>query len=991
MSCIQLNSVDYRHVSRTHCTVECVNGQLVLTDVSSSTGTYVNNRMFSRNAPGSVSLEEGDVIGIGCPTMGEDSYYQIQTHALLFRVCRKRERIPTVKTEDNVIEISDDESVGESFKPSSAAPTTLEQEVEECEQPDEPSLPPLLHTKDETGSRSPIKAELPYQSDTEMNGVPLPPLQKKPDTPTSENSDDSVVIVLDDEYTDQHYSQMVLENIKTESVDVPDEGQDANDCDDVLRTSGEWFSKLNNTVEWPFGRPDRQTILCDPKPMRKRRCSVIDNAIEPSGTTAGVSRQPFPSESPCKPVPKRRFSVVEAEKIVKQKMKRRASVSDRSMGSKKKEYQRQIAKKLQEVAAKESAQKSLEARQLIGAQQKTGVTLPRVKSTPNRGDFLMDPIATCSKKAPAKDTVSRPSYEDGIVCTQSTTLEELPCLDEVVENRSDSWIPGRYTCQMKVFSDQLAMEVDHDNSITFRPITTISPHIRQVLGLCMLQHSRILPIILDPEQNREQVVVPGNGFKKHIKVRKEILARIPPNALNEGQMNVMLSVLEECCLGESPSVSLIQGPPGTGKSRVISQLALEIWRFRRPGMKVMICAQSNTAVDVIALKLFNLRNDLAEGHRFNLVRIGTWDKIDPSCRSIFLEQLAYQKMQDKRLLPNDGHIKLEELQRRLGSLKCDARREFESTKRDIIEKADIVCSTLGSCHAVGTLCEAIIFDVCIIDEATQCTEPCSLVPLQYDMTKLVLVGDIKQLRATVLANKSMQAGLCDSLFSRMYNWFHKANLSAGIKTLNVQYRMHPEICSWPNNFFYEGRLISHSTAAAGGKLPLLPYVVLSLGYDQELTQIQHQIYNRDELVFVVKLLKQVLKYCRKDTSVAIITPYQRHKSEMVYELKRNQLQQIAVHSIDSVQGKEFDVVFVSLARSIGTGFLNSGERINVALTRARHSLILCGNFGSLVTTPVWSALLKDAEERKVLHELEGSCADTDVNSIVKKLRILPNI
>ncbi|XP_052859682.1 uncharacterized protein LOC128266932 [Anopheles cruzii] len=936
MSCIHLNSVDYRHVSRTHCTVECVNGQLVITDDSSSTGTHINGqKILNKKNRGTEILKEGDVIGIGCPAMYDDSYYQIQKHALLFRVCRHRPRVPTVKTEDNVIVISDDESLGETtngMSPSSAAPTTLEQKVEQCEPPDKPFLPPLLHANEETGSRSPNKVELPYQSDSEINDVELPPLHRIPDSPVHENSEDSTVIVLDDdEYTDQHYSQMVLENIKTESVDVPDEGQDANDCPDVL--------------------------------LSER--SVLDV-------------------------------------------------------SKKKEHHKQIAKKLQEVAAKESTQKTLEARQRIGAQQKTGVTLPRLELRHDIWDYykkssrlwyvrLTDTtVGENTLKVFHCEVHTRGRNDMPLLSAGMIGVLDYPTLDgqrnrcfgHIIRNikacfsGSNNNSAGtsfqRYTCQMNMLSDQLVMEKHKDDSITFRPITSISSHIRQAIGLCMMEHSRILPIILDPEQNREQVVVPENAFKKHSKVRMETVARITPNALNEGQMNVMLSVLEECCLVESPSVSLIQGPPGTGKSRVISQLALELWRFRRPAMKVMICAQSNTAVDVIAAKLIDLRNDLAEGHRFNLVRIGAGDKIDASCRSIVLEQIVYQKMQDKRLLPNDGHIKLEEVIKRLSSLKMDARRDCESTKRDIMEAADIVCTTLGSCHVIAAYCDTI-FDVCIIDEASQCTEPSSFVPLQYDMTKLVLVGDVKQLPATVVSNKSKQAGFCDSLFSRMYKWFHRANFSAGIKMLNVQYRMHPEICSWPNNHFYDGRLICHPTTAAGGKLPLLPYLVLSLGYDQELTQIQHQVYNRDELVFVVKLLKQVLTYCRKDTSVAIITPYQRHKSELVFELKRNQLQQIAVHSIDSVQGKEFDIVFVSLARSIGTGFLNSGERINVALTRARHSLILCGNFGSLMRTPVWSALLKDAQERKVLHELEGVCADTDVNSIVKKLRIRPNL
>uniref|UniRef100_A0A182JF45 AAA+ ATPase domain-containing protein n=1 Tax=Anopheles atroparvus TaxID=41427 RepID=A0A182JF45_ANOAO len=570
---------------------------------------------------------------------------------------------------------------------------------------------------------------------------------------------------------------------------------------------------------------------------------------------------------------------------------------------------------------------------------------------------------------------------------------------------------------------------------SFCPITTIMAHLRGIRGLHFLEFSPLLPNMLSPVCNDSVRVTPGSAFDDKPEVRDAIVARIQPGTLNEVQMGVVLSTLEECSRWDEPSISLIQGPPGTGKSRVISHLALELMyiepRFSRP--KVLICAQSNTAVDVIAKRLMCLQKSRDPDNKFELLRIGTREKVDERCLSIFIDDLVKTKVEtgDQRIVgretnnnmrdtyrselvildsrirkleqdlannPDVNRSRLDECYQRrarlneqlshttAGSSYMSAEQRISAEKKArvlLIDRANIVCTTLGSCSLLESYCPKAYYDVCIIDEATQCTELNSLLPLMYGMSKMVLVGDINQLPATVLDQESIKAGFRQSLFSRLQN----ACRADKIKMLTVQYRMHPEISRWPNEYFYKGQLKNDPSTyeAARGTCSLKPYLVVSLSYDQELTQIQHEIYNRDEIEFVVGLLKGMVQSCRKESSIAIITPYQRHKVEIMNQLRKNSLKQVQVHSIDSVQGKEYDVVIVSLARSNGAGFLNSPERINVALTRARQCLVLCGNFGCLRQKPVWKSLLENAEKRDLFVHVRGDSITHATDSVLQRL------
>lgn len=561
-------------------------------------------------------------------------------------------------------------------------------------------------------------------------------------------------------------------------------------------------------------------------------------------------------------------------------------------------------------------------------------------------------------------------------------------------------------------------------------LTQINLHMRQFVVLLNLENSPLLDNILSPRSNFYSNSQPSEDRPKY--KGKE--------GLNREQGDILLSVFGNCLDVSRPHIMLIQGPPGTGKSRLISNLVLQLHRGTMSStrrMKILICAQSNTAIDVIVLKLVKLFRLLSKEEQGNILRTGTANKVNQECKMVFLdtlarrhvnEQIKCRKLRDEDPSFETFYIERESLERKLKHLEYRTtqggkaaqnsiimdeiqklRERLERIKRilpdnvdnmdlqdkerwgmesrakkQLVSKADIICTTLGSCGSLNEYNQSLKFDVCIIDEATQCTEISSFTPLQYGIKKLILVGDIKQLPPFVFSRECAEAGLKNSLFARIQQSFVGTNLE-GVKMLTTQYRMHPEIVKWPNEFFYEGKLKSNPEATKCEGFPFKPYTVFSLEYSQNMTQSAHQIYNHEEIEFVIKLLSEIMKCCHRHTTIAIITPYTRHKREIEKFLAAKKIAQVSVLSIDSVQGQEYDVVIISLARSVGTGFLGSPQRLNVALTRARKCLIVCGNFADLKDNAVWSSLLDDAEKRKLHYHIADDDEYDDVNTFVEKV------
>ncbi|XP_043283198.1 probable helicase senataxin [Venturia canescens] len=517
---------------------------------------------------------------------------------------------------------------------------------------------------------------------------------------------------------------------------------------------------------------------------------------------------------------------------------------------------------------------------------------------------------------------------------------------------------------------------------------------------------------------------------------------ITKDNLNARQLEAVVRVTD-AVVRKLPKICLIQGPPGTGKSKVIVNLVTEILygegRYsNNKKMRILVCAPSNAAIDEIALRLLDVRKTIpGPENRFKMVRIGKLERMHPTVKSISLQALAKKDVkmstenylspaftidsvnEEKRLLtakinakeqellsaqkrnaPNVSYLSktLAECRSRLDLL--NNRRPFEridpkelaklekGAETTYLMNADVITCTLKSCYT--NMMESSFGDsgqeisVCIVDEATQCAEAETLIPLMLGVRTLVLVGDTNQLPATIISRKAKQLGLDQSLFARIQSCFPKKDKSPVIH-LNTQYRMSWPVAFWPNKFFYDGLL--HNSANLES-LPFHFYKVLNL----DAIQNEEVFSNTQEATFIAKVLytlmaRSRLDHTKRPVRVGIITPYNKQKTMIPTEIEKciKPLPESTksklvydVNTVDGFQGQERDVIVMSCVRSSGIGFLSDRQRLCVALTRAKHSLILCGNFKTFEKDSMWNALLSDAKSRGCYTKIKATASPDEI-------------
>eukprot|EP00435_Cladocopium_sp_Y103_P007142 s3004_g2.t1 len=271
----------------------------------------------------------------------------------------------------------------------------------------------------------------------------------------------------------------------------------------------------------------------------------------------------------------------------------------------------------------------------------------------------------------------------------------------------------------------------------------------------------------------------------------------------------------------------------------------------------------------------------------------------------------------------------------------------------------------------------------LVDEAAQAVEAETLIPLCLRPKQLVLVGDPNQLSATVCHSESAKsAKFCRSMMERLMA------LGQDYIMLQEQYRMHPEISRFPSQRFYGGRLIDVTTTStevlasrpSPGGVYLPPYAVVNVAGREEENRRRGQILNRREAESLVSFARKLTnaedglvkaedgRHQGRAPEVVVITFYSGQAAlirQLLGEVK------IAVHTVDSFQGSEADVVLLSFVRANARrrlGFLSEFQRLNVALTRAKRSLIVFANTDCLrasnsADADDISALMADAKAR----------------------------
>jgi len=500
-------------------------------------------------------------------------------------------------------------------------------------------------------------------------------------------------------------------------------------------------------------------------------------------------------------------------------------------------------------------------------------------------------------------------------------------------------------------SNQASNTISYTVEFVWKPTT----YKRMMSGLSMFVDRRHI----DPDIMQK---ILGNNIENvpfHTHLPKVVS---PPNLpeLNHSQVQAVTKALQS-------KMALIQGPPGTGKTVTSASIVFHMVK----DSKVMVCAPSNIAVDQLAEKIH------CTGVKVVRLCAKSREAISSSVDFLTLHQQVrrlegteYQKLHHWFELKDTGV-----------RLSAEDEREFRNLKRRgeeyLLHNAEVVCCTCAG--SFDARVRRFNFQKVLIDEATQATEVECLLPMLMGRNQVILVGDHCQLGPVVMCKKAVNAGYNKSLYERL--------VILGIRPirLHVQYRMHPAISEFPSITFYDGMLqngVSLNERVYRGiefpwPVPTRPILFYNSIGQEELSGSGTSYLNRTEAANVEKIVTTFLRAGLNPCQLGIITPYEGQRAYITnFMLKSgtlgpNEYKGIEISSVDSFQGREKDFIILSCVRSnenLGIGFLSDSRRLNVALTRARYGLVICGNARVLSKQPLWSNLLNHYKDNGVLVE-----------------------
>jgi predicted DNA helicase len=309
------------------------------------------------------------------------------------------------------------------------------------------------------------------------------------------------------------------------------------------------------------------------------------------------------------------------------------------------------------------------------------------------------------------------------------------------------------------------------------------------------------------------------------------------------------------------------------------------------------------------------------------------------------------------------------------ALLADARALEARAVEQVLDRATVLCATLTGLDA--DVLGQRQFDLAVIDEAAQCTEPACWLPLLRSR-RVVLAGDHCQLPPTIVSAEAAADGFGVSLMERLA----LQHGAAVTRRLQVQYRMHAAIMAYSSAAFYDGALTAHASVAAH-RLCDLPGVTAEpltatavqfidtagAGYDEQPEPGGESRLNPQEADLVCRKVRALLTAGVAADAVAVITPY---AAQVRWLRERLAVAGLEIDSVDGFQGREKEAVVLSLVRSNPEGelgFLTDVRRMNVALTRARRKLLVIGDSATLSCHPFYEGLFRYFESIDAHHSV----------------------
>ena len=447
----------------------------------------------------------------------------------------------------------------------------------------------------------------------------------------------------------------------------------------------------------------------------------------------------------------------------------------------------------------------------------------------------------------------------------------------------------------------------------------------------------------------------------------------PPPALNPQQQAWFIDALNE------PVLSLLHGPPGTGKTTALLAYVVEMVHRKK---RLLLTAPSNAAVDLLVAGCAK--------RGISAVRMGHPMRLSDEVQRFGLDMLVeadpeYKQVRDLRKRAKKAWQIVDRFHRNFGSEqrseRAAARHDAKSLQKEafelerfiaerIIRQAHVVCATLS-----GSASEALAtekFDCVIIDESGQAMLPAALIAMRKS-NRYILAGDPHQLPPVIKSDKARKMGLDESALAR---FMRSKSCAERITLLTEQYRMHPDIMAPSSEWFYEGRL----QASPEMLLHALPDILRSpwtfidsagCGFDEEKEEGSASTFNAAEAEFVLQRTLEILQAC-PDFQVGVIAPYRAQVAELMRQfdalgVQAGMRERVEFATVDAFQGQERDAIVISLTRSNSegeVGFLKEYRRTNVAMTRAKHHLLMIGDGATLGSDSFYRQLIERAEESR---------------------------
>jgi hypothetical protein len=436
--------------------------------------------------------------------------------------------------------------------------------------------------------------------------------------------------------------------------------------------------------------------------------------------------------------------------------------------------------------------------------------------------------------------------------------------------------------------------------------------------------------------------------------------------LNTSQERAVNDVLR------AKDVRVMHGPPGTGKTTTLVE-AINETLMRET--QVLVCAQSNTAVDWISEKLVDCG--------VPVLRIGNPTRVNDKMLSFtyerrFADHPDYPKLwqvrRDMREMRRRRREKAERFHQRLDRLKEVAVEIEVRINNDIFGQVRVIASTLVG--AGNKLLDGKRFGTVFIDEAAQALEAACWIPIRR-ASRVIFAGDHCQLPPTVKSLEALKGGLGMTLMERIVK-----NKPECVSLLQVQYRMNDEIMQFSSDYFYHSQMKSAPEVAHRliheGDAPILWFdtSAINLGEDERQDFREQFIgesfgrVNKGEADLTLSLLQIYFQRIGKQRvlddriDVGIISPYRAQVQYLRRLIKKRNFFKpfrhlISVNTVDGFQGQERDVILISMVRANDTGqigFLRDLRRMNVAITRARMKLFILGDAPTLTRHPFYKRL-----------------------------------